>query len=145
MEDTWAWRDLPVLDAVVRQMDEINKTGGWPDGADIASSTGLSILDVAAALDALEDEYLGLTRTSGGPEGWFVTSVTAGARRVVGQWPTGESLIERLASGIGDAAENEPDPERKRRLREVARELGGMAKAVAVSVASQIVEHQLPH
>jgi hypothetical protein len=50
MDDTWAWRDLPVLDAVVRQMDEINKTGGFPDGADIAASAGLGVLDVAAAL-----------------------------------------------------------------------------------------------
>jgi hypothetical protein len=73
VEDTWSWRDLPVLDAVVCQMDEINKTGGFPDGADIARSTRLGILDVAAALDALEGDFLTLQRTSGGPEGWFVT------------------------------------------------------------------------
>jgi hypothetical protein len=145
MEDTWAWRDLPVLDAVVRQVDEVNKTGGWPDAADIAASTGLGALDVAAALDALESEYLDLERTADDPSAWFVTRVTSGARRVVGQWPTGESLVERLASGIGEAAGREADPERKRRLLEVARELGGMAKAVAVNVASEMLEHRLPH
>ena len=145
MEDTWTWRDLPVLDAVVSQMDEINKTGGFPDLPDIARSTGLATLDVAAALDALESEYLALQRTSGGPEGWFVTSVTSAARREVGQWPTGESLIERLAGGIAEAAEREADPERKRRLLAVARELGGALKAVAVNVASDMLEHRLPH
>jgi hypothetical protein len=105
-----------VLDEVVRQMDEINKTGGFPDGADIARSTGLEVLDIAAALDALEGEYLSLQRTSGGPEGWFVTGVASAARREVGQWPMGEIFIERLAGGIAEAAEQEADPERKSRL-----------------------------
>jgi hypothetical protein len=96
MEDTWAWRDLPVLDAVVSQLDEVNETGGWPDLPDIAEATGLGDLEVAAALDG---EYLDLLRTSGDLSGWFVTRVTSAARRTVGQWPTGESLIERLAGG----------------------------------------------
>lgn len=139
------WRDLPVLDAVVSHMDEINKTGGFPDGADIARSIGLGTLDVAAALDALESEYLTLQRTSGDPSGWFVTGVTSAARRAVGQWPTGESLIERLAGGIAEAAEREADPERKRRLLAVAREFGGAVKAIAVNVASDMLEHRLPH
>src|ERR1035438_1373812 len=95
MEDTWAWRDLPVLDAVVRQLDEVNKTGGFPDVADLAASTGLGTLDVAAALDALKGDYLNLQRTAGDPSSWFVTSVTSAARREVGQWPTGQNLIER--------------------------------------------------
>jgi hypothetical protein len=60
MEDTWAWRDLPVLDAVVSQLDEVNETGGWPDLPDIAEATGLGDLEVAAALDG---EYLDLQRT----------------------------------------------------------------------------------
>lgn len=144
MEDTWTGRDLPVLDAVVSQMDEVNKTGGWPDGADIAKNTGLEVLDVAAALDALEGEYLDLQRTAGDPSAWFVTGVSSAARRVVGQWPTGESLIERLAAGIGEAAEREADPKRKERLLVVARELAGMAKAVAVNVASEVLAGRVP-
>jgi hypothetical protein len=50
-----------------------------------------------------------------------------------------ESLIEPLAAGIAEAADQEADPERKRRLAVVARELGGMAKAIAVNVASQML------
>jgi hypothetical protein len=67
------------------------------------------------------------------------------AWRAVGQWPTGESLIERLAAGIAEAAETEPDPERKRTFKMVARELGGMTKAIAVNVASQLNGHQVVH
>lgn len=43
-----------------------------------------------------------------------------------------------------DAAERESDPEQKRRLMTVARELGGAAKAIAVNVASVFLEHRLP-
>lgn len=141
MEDTWAARDLPVLDAVVSLLDEGAATGAQPDGADIAAKTGLPLDDVGAALQALR-ELLELGTPGGGPASWFVSGVTGAARREVGQWPTGESLIERVAAGIAEAAEREPDPERKQRLRAVARELGGMAKAVAVNVASQILSHQ---
>jgi hypothetical protein len=71
--------------------------------------------------------------------------VTPEARRAVGQWPTGGSLIERLAMGISQAAEHEKDPEQKRRLLSVAHELGGAVKAIAINVASEILEHRLPH
>ena len=86
-----------------------------------------------------------LQRTSGDPEGWFVTGVASAARREVGQWPTGESFIERLAGRIAEAAEQEADPERKQRLRAVASELGGAAKAIAINLASQMLGTQLPH
>jgi len=49
MEDTWASRDLPVLDTVVRQLDDLPRTGAYPDAADIAASTGLEIIAVVAA------------------------------------------------------------------------------------------------
>jgi hypothetical protein len=68
--------------------------------------------------------------------------VTPGARRAVGQWPTGESLVDRLAAGVAEAAEHEPDPERKRALKAAASGLGGMARAVVVNVATQMIEHK---
>jgi DNA-binding GntR family transcriptional regulator len=81
----------------------------------------------------------------GGPAGWFVTSITPAARREVGQWPTGQSLVERLAGGIAEAAEREADPEQKRRLRDVASELRGAAKAIAINVASEMLGYWVPH
>jgi hypothetical protein len=144
MEDSWVSRDLPVLNAVVGQIDELPRTHSYPDAADIAASTGLEALDVAAALNALDGGYIELQK-SGGPASWHVTSVTPAARRAVGQWPTGESLIEQLTSGLSRAAEQETDPEQKRRLVAVARGLGGAAKAIAINVASEMLEHRLPH
>jgi len=84
MEDTWASRDLPVLDAVVSQFDELSRTGACPDAADIAASTGLEIIAVIAALNALDGEYVTVRRPLE-PSSWDVTSVTPAARRAVGQ------------------------------------------------------------
>lgn len=141
MEDTWAARDLPVLDAVVSLLDE-DVMGAGPEGAEIAERARLPLDDVGAALLALKDEFLYLQTPGGGPGAWFVSRVTGDARRTVGQWPTGESLIDRLAAGVAEAAEREPDPERKRTLKAVAGGLGGMARAVAVNVATQMIEHK---
>lgn len=147
MEDTWANRDLPVLDAIVRQLDELSRLGGGRvlQAADVATSTGLDVGDVAAALTALDGEYVTLVKGAGGASQWNIMAASADARRAVGQWPTGESLVERLAAGIAQAAEQEKDPEQKRRLRAVARELGGAAKAIAINVATEMLEHRLQH
>jgi hypothetical protein len=144
MDDTWASRELPVLDAVVSQVDELLPKGKFPEAIDIAAATGMEIPDVITALNALDGEHIALHRGLE-PSRWHITSVTPEARRAVGQWPTGESLIERLAAGIDQAAEHEKDPEQKRRLMAVARELGGAAKTIAINVASEILEHRLPH
>jgi hypothetical protein len=144
MEDTWASRELPVLEAVVSQVDEVAATGGYPEAADVADRTGMPLADVLTALNALDGEFIALHRSLD-PSGWYITSVTLRARRAVGQWPTGESLIDRLTAGITQAAEQEEDPERKRKLMSVARELGGAVKTIAINVASEILEHRLPH
>jgi hypothetical protein len=143
MDDTWASRDLPVLEAAVSQIDELFKTHTYADATDIAAITGMDILDVITALNALDGTYIKLGKGME-PSRWHITDVTPAARRAVGQWPTGENLVERLAAGISQAAEREQDPEQKRRLHSVARELGGAAKAIAINVASEILEHRLP-
>lgn len=146
MEDTWASRDLPVLEAVADRIDRLFRPGGgYPEAWQIADSTGMEILDVVTALNALNGTYIKLRTEVTTPSKWHITDVTPAARRAVGQWPTGASLVERLASGISQAAEQEQDPEQKRRLRSVARELGGAAKAIAINVASEMLEHRLPH
>jgi hypothetical protein len=144
MDDTWASRDLPVLESVVAQLDELLLLNGHPDAVDVAGWSGWPVEEVIPALNALDGEYINLHRTLE-PEGWYVTGVTARARRAVGQWPSGENLIERLSASISEAAEQEKDPAQKRRLLSVARELGGAAKTIAINVATEMLEHRLPH
>jgi hypothetical protein len=146
MEETWSSRDLPVLDTVVQLLDEF--PGGSLLGGQIVKRTRMDPSDVERAVWALSPDYVLLGRqlaAEGGIDTQMVDGVTAEARRIVGQWPTGESLVGRLAAGIEQAAEKETDPEQKRRLLAVARGLGGAAKSIAINVASEILEHRLPH
>jgi hypothetical protein len=143
VEDTWASRDLPVLDATVRLLE--NNFVVYV--RDIAAETGIDPRDVDRALTALDGEYIGdyeQFATAGDPNPWHVGRVTAAARRVVGQWPTAESLIDRLAEAFSTAADREADPEKKSRLRSIAGMLGGAGYQIAVDVAARVVEHQLP-
>jgi hypothetical protein len=144
MDSTWGSRELPVLEAVIADFDRVPEGGGWPDGEDIAASTGLSVADVGAALLALDGQYITVVR-SGTAGSWHVTAVTPDARRAAGQWPSAEDLVEQLAARIGEAAERETDPERKQRFKAVARGLGGVAKDVAVSFVTAYLERLTSH
>ena len=143
MKDTWASRDLPVLDAIVTALEEDFRVSA----AQIAAATGLPADEVVKAFYALQWTYTGQVqaRMGGGPNAFFIDEVTGAARREVGQWPTAEGLIEQLAAAMTDAAERESDPEQKSRLTTVARELGGAGKAIAINVASVFLEHRMPH
>jgi hypothetical protein len=142
MDDTWVSRDLPVLDAVVRLLDE----GAWEvTVADLAAETGLDPKAVDRALEALQGPYVveyERLATGGIPDLWSVTEVTAAARRVVGQWPTAESLAARLAEAFSEAADEEKDPERKSRLRQLASFLGETGKDLAAEVMAKVIMHQ---
>lgn len=139
MEDTWFSRDLPVLDATVRLLDEGNF---MVRVADLAEATGLDVRAVDRALDALEGRYVvkyNKQMTGGNPETWYVTKVTSSARQTVGQWPTAESVTARLAEAFESAAESEPDPEKKGKLRQVAGFLGSTGRDVATEVVSKVI------
>lgn len=139
MEDTWFSRDLPVLDATVRLLDEGNF---MVRVIDIAEATGLDVRAVDRALDALEGRYVvkyNKQMTGGNPETWYVTKVTGAARQAVGQWPTPASVTARLAKAFGDAAETEADPDKKGRLQQVASFLGSTGRDVATEVVSKVI------
>jgi hypothetical protein len=142
MEDTWLSRDLPVLDAVVRLLDG----DAWEvTVAEIAGETGLDPKTVDRALEALDGPYVAEYQrlgTGGIPDLWSVTKVTTAARRVVGQWPTAESLAERLAVAFSEAADVEQDPERKGRLRQVAGFLGETGKDLAAEIMAKVIMRQ---
>jgi hypothetical protein len=133
MQQTWMERDLPVLDATVAMLED----DPMVTDAGIAERTGFDLTAVRRALEALDGTYVHLGRDM---SGFFVDAVTADARRAVGQWPTGESLVSQLAEGLAAAAEKEADPERKTRLRQTAGLLGGAVRDIAVEIAGRFVE-----
>jgi predicted transcriptional regulator len=136
VEDTWASRDVPVLNAVVALLEQSYMV----TVSDIAGRTGIDQADVARSLDALNPTYLDFrkTETGGDPTFWYVHNVTPQARRAVGQWPTAESLIDRLAQAFTEAAGREEDFERQYQLRQAAELLSDKVRDVAVRAAATI-------
>jgi hypothetical protein len=108
--------------------------------SDIAERTGLEQAEVVRSLDAMDPTYVDFrkTETGGDPTFWYVLKVTPQARQAVGQWPTAEGLIDRLAKAFRDAAENEDDPERHYQLRQAAGLLGDSIRDDAVQMVAAI-------
>lgn len=137
MYETWTSRDFPVLEAAVRAVDaDFTK---FPEGQDIALTTGLDVNDVGRAFKALDGHYLAVSMTMGGPARWHVTEVSPEARRVVGQWPSPEALVDKLVSSLNAAAEREGDPEKRSKLRATAGTVAGIAREIFVEVAAATI------
>ena len=137
MHDTWAARDLPVLDATVSLLEESYMV----TVSDLAERTGLDPAAVARALETLDPDYLDFrkTTTGGDPTFWYVLKVTPQARRAVGQWPTPDSFVTRMAAELSAAAAQEEDAERKSLLSYAARLIGDSLRDVAVRAAGQVL------
>ena len=136
MEDTWAVRDVPVLSAVVELLDHSYMV----TVSDVAEKTGLDLAEVSRSLDSMDPTFVDFrkTETGGDPRFWYVNRVTPEARQAIGQWPTAESLVDRLVKAFSEAADHEEDAERHYQLRQVAGLLGETVRDVAVRVTATI-------
>jgi predicted transcriptional regulator len=137
VEDTWAARELPVLNAAVALLD----ASYLVTVSDIAERAGLDQADVARSLEALHPTHVDFrkTETGGDPRFWYVLKVTPEGRRAAGQWPTAEGLVDRLVTAFRDAASQEQDPERQYQLSQAAGLLGETVRDVAVQAAAAVV------
>lgn len=137
MHDTWAGRDLPVLDATVALLEQ----SFMVTVTDIAARTGLDVPIVATALEALDPVYVDFrkTTTGGDPRFWYVFKVTPEARRAVGQWPTAEALTSMLAEELAAQASDEPDAERQALLAYAARLIGETLRDATVRAAGRVL------
>jgi hypothetical protein len=137
VQDTWVTRELPVLDATVSLLDESYMV----TVSDIAARTGLEAATVARALEALDPVFLDFrkTTTGGDPTFWYVLKVTPQARSAVGQWPTPDSFVTKLAAELSAAAGQEDDAERKGLLSYAARLIGDTLREAAVRAAGQVL------
>jgi hypothetical protein len=135
MESTWETRDQLVLDAIVRYFDE-HDGPEIPDVETFAKLTGMDPGQVARAVRALSPRFIKTQATLGGLMAVAIIGITDEARQAVGQWPSPEVWLDRLVQALREAAEREPDPERRGRLRAIAEGLGGFARDVAVGVLS---------
>ncbi len=132
VHDTWAVRDLPVLDATVGLIEQSYMV----TVTDIAARTGLDPAQVARSLEALDPVYVDFRKTT---TGGYVFKVTPEARRAVGQWPTAESLISALADQLYAASHLETGDERQSLLAYAARLIGDTLRDLAVDAAAQVL------
>ncbi|GAA1822070.1 hypothetical protein HC028_23170 [Planosporangium flavigriseum] len=141
VNSTWEDRDLPVLRAIVEKWDEGVNT---VTPAGIAARTGLPEDVVQRALLALDREDPPFFTPVDGSTlvGKHISGVkepTGHARRTVGTWPTPEALADRLVQALAQAADNEPDEEKRGWLKKTAAWFGSAGRDVAVDIASSVV------
>ena len=110
------------------------------------SQSGLDADQVEVALRALEGEDPPFItklerRASGGIS--LVGRPTGHARRAVGAWPTPESIADRLVSALDQAADREPDDERKSWLRKSAAYLGNTGRDLAGPYGATAINRQM--
>lgn len=141
MDSTWESVDLPVLEAAVRFVGD----RGWaelPQEFGLAPMVGLDAEGVEKALLRLDGEYIVADRVGGGLPNIGVNKIYPAARRAVGQWPTPETVAERLLTALESAAEAEQDEDKRTKLRQVAGFLGSTGKDLLVNVLAAVIANR---
>jgi hypothetical protein len=95
LADTWFTRDLPVLRAIVRLIDE-PPHGSAPYLGAVVPASGLPKPDVVGAANALVTAGYAQALTNHAGEIVRFTAVSGEARRLTGLWPTPQSEWDRL-------------------------------------------------
>ncbi|WP_146227998.1 hypothetical protein [Micromonospora sp. S4605] len=140
---TWEERDLLVLRAAVEYCEDNN------DYAEVHHLRGrldLSERDIRKALNALCAETPKLFQNYWHAPGTGVIRVerpTGEARRRLGLWPTPETLADRLVQAMTQAAEQEPDEEKRGRLKTAASWFGNAGRDVLVDVTAAVINRQM--
>lgn len=139
MTEPTIWESLhrPVLAATVKLKAADRGYSGILVG-DIAEEAGIDVADTFAALHQFhEDEIVRLkSYLNGGRLGANrVMAVSAEAFKLVGEWPTPESVAQRLIDALEEIAEHSQDPVAKSKARRAADALTSLTRDTLVSVA----------
>jgi hypothetical protein len=120
LPDVWFTRDLPVLRAIARLVDE-GEHGGSPYllGA-VVPASGLPKADVVAAAKALAGAGYVEVLTNHAGDIVRCTAISAEARRLAGLWPTPQGEWDRLIEQLTVRAENAPTEVERTRWRAFA-------------------------
>ncbi len=137
MDSTWETRDRPVLDAIVRYYDE-DDSAEIPDVETFAKITGMDPGQVGRAVRALSPRFIKTGPTMGGLTEVPIMGVTDEARQVVGQWPSPESVADRIVAALLEAADRDPDERKRTKLRAAAETLGSFGRDLLINVAANV-------
>ena len=125
-----------MLVEIVRQIEV--EGGDYADSAEAFEKAGVDPAAGALSVQRLvRNGLLTGNATFGG--GMVVDGVTERGLRESGAWPTAEQLTDRLIAAFEDAAEREPEPEKKGKFRSAAGALGGASRDIVVDVISGVI------
>ncbi|MGY1712558.1 hypothetical protein ACI8AC_23910 [Geodermatophilus sp. SYSU D00758] len=119
LPDVWFTRDLPVLRAIARLVDE-PRYGGAPYLGQVVPASGLPKPQVVSAARALVAAGYVEALTNYAGEIVRFTGITAEARRLAGLWPTPQGEWERLLEQLAARAANAPSEVERARWRAMA-------------------------
>jgi hypothetical protein len=115
LPDVWFTRDLPVLRAIVRLVDEGDHGGSPYLLGQVVPASGLPKADVVNAARALVSAGYAEALTNHAGDIVRFTGVSPEARRLAGLWPTPQGEWERLREQHAARADHAPtDVERQR-------------------------------
>jgi hypothetical protein len=137
LRDRWFDRDLLVLTAAARLLEDPDGRGIPPDENALARVAGLEVEQVLLALTALSPAYLSINvRNAAGTHVW-VQGMTTAARQAVGLWPTADSLAQHLLDTLDRMVRQASgeDQSRLEQLRAHLTSVGGEAFAAFVGTA----------
>lgn len=145
LEDTWTTRDLPVLRAVARALDETGSTVKVHTLTRLPELQNMDPDTCRRALVALEDEYLLINWSNRhtGPGLGVIGRMTPAARRATGLWPSPESVTDRMLTALDEQIDAAQDPERKSKLVKVRDSLLGAGRDLMVDVVGAVVSKSL--
>jgi hypothetical protein len=127
LPDVWFRRDLPVLRAIVRLVDEGDHGGSPYLLGQVVPASGLPKADVLAAARSLVSAGYAEALTNHAGDIVRFTGVSPEARRLAGLWPTPQGEWERLLEQLAAREENAPtevERERWRAFLSAARAVG---------------------
>lgn len=143
LDDVWSIRDLPVLVATVRLLDE---TGRPVQANQISTATGIAEAEVQRALTNLGREHLEVADWGSlvGKD-WVAIAKTAAGLRAAGAWPSAEVAADRLIAALEEIIDNTVDGSPKQSRLKAARDaLLAAGRDVLVEVAGAAITGRVP-
>ncbi|MGY1771178.1 hypothetical protein [Blastococcus sp. SYSU D00813] len=120
LPDVWFTRDLPVLRAIARLVDEPRHGGAPYLLGSVVPASGLPKAEVVAAARALATAGYIEPLTNHAGDIVRITAISAEARRLAGLWPTPQGEWERLLEQLAARATNAPTEVERQRWRALA-------------------------
>lgn len=139
LASTWVDRDLPVLIAAARLVEE-REPGSIVTLDAVSRACGMAVDLTAKACLALDPTYLVLSgRSARLPDMVWIKQITDEGREAVGLWPAADTLADRIVCALEQLAAQDPDEDTRSRAQRAASALGTGASSILTGVLTHVL------